>query len=190
MPTSPRARPRDRRVRGLSAQQALALDPLLLRIPRYLLNARHAAGRPVRVGLIGAGKFGSMFLSQAPHTPGLHIPAIVDLVRDGASVVSPVGWHGAENRALEIHHRWRRCDHAADIEVVVDATGHPAAGIRHALAAIAAGAHRHGQRRGRRAGRPAARGRSAQGRHRLFAGLWRSAGADLRNGRLGARRRL
>ncbi len=28
----------------------------------HLLNARHAAGKPVRVALIGAGKFGSMFL--------------------------------------------------------------------------------------------------------------------------------
>ena len=33
-----------------------------------LLQQRLAAGRPVRVGLIGAGKFGSMFLAQAPRT--------------------------------------------------------------------------------------------------------------------------
>ena len=36
-----------------------------------LLTARGAAGKPVRVGLIGAGKFGSMFLAQLLHTPGL-----------------------------------------------------------------------------------------------------------------------
>ena len=46
----------------------------------HLLNARRAAGKPVRVALIGAGKFGSMFLSQVPHTPGLEVPVIVDLV--------------------------------------------------------------------------------------------------------------
>nr|HEV8011804.1 flagellar biosynthesis protein FlgA [Bradyrhizobium sp.] len=45
----------------------------------HLLNARLAAGKPVRVALIGAGKFGSMFLSQVPHTPGLEVPVIVDL---------------------------------------------------------------------------------------------------------------
>ena len=45
----------------------------------HLLNARRAAGKPVRVALIGAGKFGSMFLSQVPHTPGLEVPVIVDL---------------------------------------------------------------------------------------------------------------
>ena len=31
------------------------------------LAARAAAGNSVRVGLIGAGKFGSMFLSQVPY---------------------------------------------------------------------------------------------------------------------------
>ena len=45
----------------------------------HLLNARAAAGKPVRVGLIGAGKFGSMFLAQVPHTPGLEVPIIADL---------------------------------------------------------------------------------------------------------------
>src|ERR1700732_2306972 len=45
----------------------------------HLLNARRAAGKPVRVALIGAGKFGSMFLSQVPHTPGLEVAVIVDL---------------------------------------------------------------------------------------------------------------
>ena len=36
-----------------------------------LLDARRSAGTPVRVALIGAGKFGSMFLSQVPQVPGL-----------------------------------------------------------------------------------------------------------------------
>ena len=48
----------------------------------HLLNARHAAGKPVRTALIGAGKFGSMFLSQVPHTPGLEVPFIIDLDSD------------------------------------------------------------------------------------------------------------
>ena len=34
------------------------------------LAKRAAAGRPVRVGLVGAGKFGRMFLAQVPRTPG------------------------------------------------------------------------------------------------------------------------
>ncbi len=44
-----------------------------------LLQQRTVAGQPVRVGLIGAGKFGSMFLSQVPTLPGLEIAVIADL---------------------------------------------------------------------------------------------------------------
>ena len=44
-----------------------------------LLRQRARAGRPIRVGLIGAGKFGTMFLAQARFTPGLHVLAVADL---------------------------------------------------------------------------------------------------------------
>jgi len=42
---------------------------------------REAEGReaPIRVGLIGAGKFGTMFLAQAHRTPGLRVTGIADL---------------------------------------------------------------------------------------------------------------
>ena len=38
-----------------------------------------ARNRPVRVGLIGAGKFGSMFLSQVPTIAGIEVTAIAEL---------------------------------------------------------------------------------------------------------------
>src|SRR5262245_47936892 len=61
-----------------------------------LLQARHAAGKPVRVALIGAGKFGSMFLSQVPYTSGLEVPVIVDLDPDRArDACRAVGWDAA-----------------------------------------------------------------------------------------------
>src|SRR5262245_23765973 len=44
-----------------------------------LLLEREAAGKPVTVGLIGAGKFGTMFLSQARLTRGLHVVGVADL---------------------------------------------------------------------------------------------------------------
>ena len=44
-----------------------------------LLLQRAADSRPLRVGLIGAGKFGSMYLSQARRTPGIHLVAVADL---------------------------------------------------------------------------------------------------------------
>ena len=57
------------------------------------LRARAAAGDPIRVGLIGAGKFGAMFLAQARRTPGLHVMAIADLDVDRAhQTCGRVGW--------------------------------------------------------------------------------------------------
>ena len=44
-----------------------------------LLTQRAADDNPVRVGLIGCGKFGTMFLTQALQTTGLHVVGIADL---------------------------------------------------------------------------------------------------------------
>src|SRR4030095_6188922 len=44
-----------------------------------MLLARAAENRPLRIGLIGAGKFGAMYLSQIPSTPGIHLLGIADL---------------------------------------------------------------------------------------------------------------
>jgi len=41
-----------------------------------MLAERAATQRPLRVAMIGAGKFGSMYLAQAKHTPGIHIVAV------------------------------------------------------------------------------------------------------------------
>jgi len=109
------------------------------------LRARAEAKRPIRVGLIGAGKFGSMFLAQAPRTPGLHVMAIADLSPDRArQSLRRVGWadeqFSARSFADSIAYgtTFLTDDAAAVIaadgmEVVIDATGHPAAGIHHAL---------------------------------------------------------
>src|ERR1700733_14967769 len=106
-----------------------------------LLKARHAAGKPVRVALIGAGKFGSMFLSQVPHTPGLEVPVIVDLDPDRArEACRTVGWDDARIAATTFTADAARAT-SGTIEVIVEATGNPAVGIRHARAAIAAGKH-------------------------------------------------
>jgi predicted homoserine dehydrogenase-like protein len=106
-----------------------------------LLARRVEAGRPVRVGLIGAGKFGSMFLSQVPTTPGIEVTAIADLAPDRArDACRRVGW--SEDRIAAT----RFTDDAAammggDVEVVVEATGHAPAGVAHARRAIAEGKH-------------------------------------------------
>jgi predicted homoserine dehydrogenase-like protein len=118
-----------------------------------MLRAREAAGTPVRIALIGAGKFGSMFLSQAPKTPGLHVLGIADLsVPRARAATERVGWTPEATAARDadeaVAHRttWVTEDAARlisdpRIEVVIEATGDPAAGIVHARAAIAAGKH-------------------------------------------------
>jgi predicted homoserine dehydrogenase-like protein len=106
-----------------------------------LLQARNTAGKPVRVALIGAGKFGSMFLSQVPHVPGIDVAVIVDLDPQRAKdACKTVGWDEARIAATSFTADAAKAM-AGNVEVVVEATGSPAAGIRHAHAAIAAGKH-------------------------------------------------
>ena len=105
-----------------------------------LLSERAAAGQPVGVGLIGAGKFGSMFLAQARVTPGLRVVGIADLSAERAgAALRRTGWADADRP-------WICGDAeeviaAKDVEVVVEATGSPVAGIHHALACCRHGRH-------------------------------------------------
>ena len=104
------------------------------------LVARAEAGRPVRVALIGAGKFGAMFLAQVPRLPGLEVVAIADLSPDRArAACRSVGWDDARIEAVRFTDDG--LDAVAGAAVVIEATGAPEAGLRHARAAIAAGAH-------------------------------------------------
>ncbi|HYZ21584.1 MAG TPA: Gfo/Idh/MocA family oxidoreductase [Rhodopila sp.] len=102
-----------------------------------LLQKRTAAGNPVRVGLIGAGKFGSMFLSQVPTTPGLEVAAIADLSPDRArEACRRVGWTEDRIDMVRFTDDVTAMLAMPGIEVVVEATGHAPAGIRHAREAI------------------------------------------------------
>lgn len=117
------------------------------------LLARQTEGRPIRVGLIGAGKFGSMFLAQVRHIPGMHLYGIADLSNDRAgAALTNTGWDIAAsttNSFAEALASGRTCltedsealIKADGLDVVIDATGNPAAGIRHALLAAQNGRH-------------------------------------------------
>jgi predicted homoserine dehydrogenase-like protein len=118
-----------------------------------LLLERESQGRPVTVGLIGAGKFGTMFLSQARLTRGLHVVAVADLnVERARSQLATAGWPAEQFAApsLDDAGKQRGTHVTADaqaliahpgIEVVVEATGIPEAGIVHAIKAIEHGKH-------------------------------------------------
>lgn len=106
------------------------------------LAARREAGHPVRVALIGAGKFGSMFLGQAPTIPGLEVAVIADLSPDRArAACRTVGWDEARIGATRFTDDGAEAAAMPGVEVVIEATGAPAAGIAHARAAMAAGRH-------------------------------------------------
>ena len=99
-------------------------------------------GKPIRAGLIGAGKFGSMFLAQVPMIPGLEVPVIADLDPDRArTACRTVGWDAARISGTAFLSSGVEACSYPDLGVIVEATGVPAAGIAHASAAIAASRH-------------------------------------------------
>jgi predicted homoserine dehydrogenase-like protein len=118
-----------------------------------LLLEREARGQPLRVGLIGAGKFAAMYLAQVPKTPGVHLAAIADLSPANARAnLERVGWAPDKSAApsLDSALRERRTHLGEDwqalvahpaIDIVVEATGHPIAAVEHALAAFRNGKH-------------------------------------------------
>ena len=123
----------------------------------YTLLCRKAElQNPVRVGLVGAGKFGSMFLAQARLTKGLKIIGVADLeLRRVRSALAKTGW--AEDGIVAARSTSQINDAAAagsvavtddaleliraELDVVVECTGVPEAGTAHALAAIDSGHH-------------------------------------------------
>ena len=117
------------------------------------LMERAEAREPIRVGLIGVGKFATMFLAQALRTPGLHVMAVADLdpARARENLIR-AGWSAdrldaaspedaRKSGATHIGDDAETMIAAAGIDVIIEATGDPAAGIRHALSCIHHGRH-------------------------------------------------
>lgn len=123
-----------------------------MNLHRMLLE-RKAAGKPVTIGLIGAGKFGLMFLSQVRQTDGMHLVGVADLNTARARAQLKLGcWPEEQYAATSIddalkHGRTVVTDNAdalithPAIEVIIEATGDPGAGIRFAMKAIENGKH-------------------------------------------------
>src|SRR5437764_5944685 len=100
--------------------------------PTDQIRGLKAHGRPVRVGLIGAGKFGSMFLNQVPTMPGIEIAHIADLDLERArAACQKVGWDARRIARTRFTTSATELCTDPEVEVVVEATGSPAAGIAH-----------------------------------------------------------
>lgn len=117
------------------------------------LQQRAAAGNPLRIGLIGAGKFGAMYLAQIPKTPGVHLVGIADLSpRNARTNLERVGWkaewHAAasldaalKSGTTHVGDDWRALVAHPAIDIIVEATGNPIAAVDHALCAFDNGKH-------------------------------------------------
>ncbi len=117
------------------------------------LLERERQSRPLRVGLIGAGKFAAMYLAQVPRTPGVHLVAIADLAPANAREnLKKVGWDLTRIDAVSIEEALKKkCTNISDdwqglvshpaIDIVIEATGNPVAAVEHILAAFRNGKH-------------------------------------------------
>ncbi|WP_291934853.1 Gfo/Idh/MocA family oxidoreductase [Limnohabitans sp.] len=113
------------------------------------LLQRAAENRPIRIGLIGAGKFGSMYLAQIPRTPGVHLVGIADLSPDGARAnLARVGWEAERLTAKSLDDAvkhgtthlgddWQSLVRHPAVDVVVECTGSPLHAVDHILEAFA-----------------------------------------------------
>ena len=98
--------------------------------------------KTVNVTLIGAGKFGSMFLSQAPYTKGLNVFTICDLNIDKAKkACREVGWSEDQINNIIFTEDFEKAINNDEVDVVVEATGNPSSGIKHARTCFKYGKH-------------------------------------------------
>lgn len=111
-----------------------------------LLQQRAEENNPIRIGVIGAGKFGTMFLSQARLTPGFQIAGIADLDPGRAKEAClRTGWSDDQltyqtgSDAINDAHRAGKIavtDDSealidADLDIILEITGVPEAGALH-----------------------------------------------------------
>jgi predicted homoserine dehydrogenase-like protein len=106
------------------------------------LKEREAAGRPLRVGLIGAGKFAAMYLAQVPRTPGVRLVQIADLAPGNARAnLARVGWPAELVERTPVTEDWRAVVANPQVDIVIEATGNPIAAVEHVLECFRQGKH-------------------------------------------------
>jgi predicted homoserine dehydrogenase-like protein len=118
-----------------------------------LLQKRAATAGPIRVGVIGAGKFASMFLTQAAVSPAFHVVGVADInVPKAKDALFRTGWAAERYAATSLADALKYGttfvgDSSSDlienteIEVILEITGNPLVGTDHAVKAIQNGKH-------------------------------------------------
>ena len=117
------------------------------------LQHRTEENRPIRVGVIGAGKFGTMFLAQVLRLPGVHVVGVADLdIARAKSNLSLAEWPEEQFSAASLDTAYQNgatfvTDNVAHlieapfVDIIAECTGNPIVAVEHLLAAFAAGKH-------------------------------------------------
>ncbi len=121
------------------------------------LAARAETGKPVRIGLVGAGEMGTDIVSRVAHMRGIEIGAISELNPQAAGRSVTIAYGDSDravatdttdalNAAIEsgriaTTQRVETLLESGRIDVVIDATGIPAVGAEIGLAAMEHGKH-------------------------------------------------
>jgi predicted homoserine dehydrogenase-like protein len=122
----------------------------------HLLQQRAKSGKPIRIGIIGAGTFGTAFIAQARSTPGMQLVGIAELDLEKArEACLKTGWSeeaihfgdsvaaindGARRGRITLTNDAKELIQA-ELEVIIEITGVVEAGTWHAWNALDAGKH-------------------------------------------------
>ncbi|MGI8650556.1 MAG: NAD(P)H-dependent oxidoreductase [Rubrobacter sp.] len=115
------------------------------------LKSLERNGKPIRIGLIGAGQMGRGFIAQVAGIPGMEVTAVADIKPDlaaeafrRAGLEPTFGLNGSERSSGITHAVTDDTAEVArydNVDVLVEATGVPEVGARAAYDAIEAGKH-------------------------------------------------
>ena len=118
-----------------------------------LLAKRAEEGNRIKVGLIGAGKFGTMFFAQAERIDGIHLVGVCDLDPEVArSNLALVNWKperynaqslddAAKNGTTFVGDDWQSLVKHPSVDIIIECTGNPISAVTHILSAFAERKH-------------------------------------------------
>ncbi len=107
----------------------------------------------IKIGVIGAGKFSSMYLSQVKKTPGIQLIGIADLnIEKAKKCLESIGWEKSllKAKSLENAKKTKNIFFTDDslsliesscIDLIIESTGDPLIGVDHALMCCKFGKH-------------------------------------------------
>ena len=118
-----------------------------------MLQDRLAKGKPVRVGLIGAGKFGTMYLAQVRKVPGVHLVGLAELnIPKAFASLKRTNWPAEQVNAKTLEEAFKTgktcvLESADELisspftEVIIDCTGLAELGLHTTLNCVQHGKH-------------------------------------------------